>query len=530
MQARASLAQLENERSRFRSQAGSGNLDILRRFDGRVAVVLSGGGARGAFEAGVLMAFQDAGLPTHILSATSVGSINAASYAAHSNTLVGSAESLVESWSQVTPPAMGIDWSRYIFMLAGLVAAMAGLGNFLWLWLKSKGIYLHSDSPDRVMFAWLSLMLAGIAILVFFDKLSYSYYITKNIFRRRRWKTDRKKAVESIFANALVWGFAWIFLSSTHLHVLSQKELRFELGTQFLVLGLALLGVGLWLVLRHKVSMWSHKFLRMPLRTGLFANYERTKFLRSRIPLNGLRNSPMRVVMTATDIMAGKARYFTNTSLEVLQRDPQVNRGFVAAEMEQAADLMQAIIASSAFTIAYEAVPIQGRLLTDGGIVTNQPIRPAVRLGADVLFLVMVSPEASPPLEEVKTFLDVGVRAIDILIAKNLNADLKLLARINELCEIHAAGVRLRPEQVEVHLLDQRYRYVKPITVCPSQPLPATALDFEASVTVPAIVEGYREGTRAALQFAAYVAGLPPVRTRHIIKLVPEAAAARASS
>src|SRR5688572_9163296 len=177
MHPRVSLAELEGERSRLRSQIASASAEAVRGFHGRVAVVLSGGGARGAYEAGVLLAFQDAGLPTHILSATSVGSINAASYAAHSNTLVGNAESLVESWSQVTPPAMGIDWSRYIFMLAGLVAASAGLGNFLWQWLKSKGIYLHSDSPENVMFAWFALMLAGIAILVLFDKLSYIGYV-----------------------------------------------------------------------------------------------------------------------------------------------------------------------------------------------------------------------------------------------------------------------------------------------------------------------------------------------------------------
>src|SRR5262249_43122696 len=185
-------------------QAEAGKVDALRKYDGRVAVVLSGGGARGAYEAGVLHAFQDAGLPTHILSATSVGSINAASYAAHSTTLVGSAQSLVDSWSQVTPPAMGIDWSRYVYMLAGLVAASAGAGNFLWLWLKSKGIYLHSNSPEHVMLAWLALMFAGLAVLIFFDKLSYIGYVIRNLFRRRRWAPDRRRAAESVFANVLV--------------------------------------------------------------------------------------------------------------------------------------------------------------------------------------------------------------------------------------------------------------------------------------------------------------------------------------
>src|SRR5437763_14636951 len=82
----------------------------------RVGVVLSGGGARGAYEAGVLMAFQDAQVPTHIIAATSVGSINAASFAAQAEGLVGKAEPLIEAWLDLTPATLGIDWSRYIFL------------------------------------------------------------------------------------------------------------------------------------------------------------------------------------------------------------------------------------------------------------------------------------------------------------------------------------------------------------------------------------------------------------------------------
>jgi hypothetical protein len=88
----------------------------------------------------------------------------------------------------------------------------------------------------------------------------------------------------------------------------------------------------------------------------------------------------------------------------------------------------------------------------------------------------------------------------------------------------------LRPEQVEVHLLEQQYRYIKAISVCPTQPLAGTALDFDSRLTIPAIIEGYRDGARAALEFAAYAAGLPSWRKRHIIKLVPESAAAGAFS
>ncbi len=73
----AAMAELEKLRSNFRAKMAERKEP--RVTSSRVGVVLSGGGARGAYEAGALMAFQDAEVPTHIVTATSIGSINAAS-------------------------------------------------------------------------------------------------------------------------------------------------------------------------------------------------------------------------------------------------------------------------------------------------------------------------------------------------------------------------------------------------------------------------------------------------------------------
>jgi len=274
--------------------------------------------------------------------------------------------------------------------------------------------------------------------------------------------------------------------------------------------------------MRARISRLSHQFLRLPLRSGLFPNYERTKFLRSQIPAQALRESPIQVVMTATDLAAGNAKYFSNASVAELRRDPQVNQTFVSSEIEQAEDLLQAVVASSAFTIAYEAVPMQGRLWTDGGVVTNQPIRPAVRLGADVLFLVMVDPVHEGEHQPERTFLDVGLRALSILVAKNLAADLKLLGRVNRTCEIYAGDLRLRPEEVQLEFAEQSYKYVKAFTICPETPLAVTQLDFDATLTMPAILQGYSDGARAVAEFADYLRGLPAPAERRRVRLVAE--------
>src|SRR5215469_13101720 len=106
----AAITELEGLRQTFRDTLAAETRPV--KFASRVGVVLSGGGARGAYEAGVLMAFQDAQVPTHIITASSIGSINAASYAAYAEGYIGKAELLVKAWMELTPATLGIDWSR----------------------------------------------------------------------------------------------------------------------------------------------------------------------------------------------------------------------------------------------------------------------------------------------------------------------------------------------------------------------------------------------------------------------------------
>ncbi len=505
------------ERGEFRASLPPDAAERWAAGKRRIAVVLSGGGARGAYEAGVLLAFQDAGLPTHILAAVSIGSINAASYASHSSTVVGNAGPMVQSWSEVTPAAVGIDWTRYIFMLAGLIAATAGVGNLLVQALHDRGIYVHLYHPKLT---WAMLALAGVAVLLLYDQVTYVGYVIGNLLSGSAWKPDRRKLVLSLLANLVVWGFVALALVFAHLQLWGLAVLL-SARAKLLAVGLALLLAALAWLLRQPASFLSHKFLRLPLRSGLFPNYERTRFLRERLLMDKLRASPMRVVMTAAEVETGQETYFTNAAREQLLADRGADPGFVQTEIEEASDLLQAVLASSAFPLAYEVVPMGKRLWTDGGIVANQPIRPAIRLGADVLFLVLMEPREQKGVE-VRTFLDVGVRAIDILMAQNLKTDLENLAAINRLCEVHAARLKVRPEQVRVDLGTRSYRYVKAFTVRPEQPLQATVLDFDGKITGPAIAQGYRDGGRAVRDFLRYLAGAPAGGVKYVLRFKAE--------
>ncbi|HLW54959.1 MAG TPA: patatin-like phospholipase family protein [Candidatus Angelobacter sp.] len=514
----AALEELARLRSEFKQAALGGRPG---QFASRIGVVLSGGGARGAYEAGALMAFQDAAVPTHIITASSVGSINAASYASHADGLIGKADSLVQAWIDLTPATLGIDWSRYILILAGLVAATAGVGNFIWEWFKEHGIYLHAHHPK---ITWLALAAAGAVVLFFSDKLSYIVYVARNRFHNRRWEPDRGKAWISLGANLLVLCFLILFLGFTHLHLMSTSEgqtLEFSAPIPLILLALMLWGI--YHLLREPISKLSHKFLRLPLRTGLFPNFERIKFLRARIPQESLANSAIRVIMTATDIEHGTGRFFSNATPEALLADPGVNQDFVRREVEKPPDLVQAAVASSSYTFAYEAVPMGGRLWTDGGIMTNQPVLPALRLGADVLFLVLLAPlVGGDDSGAIETFLDVGVHAVDILISKNFKSDIMLLNNINQLCSAYAAELGVKPEQLELEIGEQHYRYVQSFTIAPAAPLPALALDFDGEIIGPIIVQGYKDASRVIREFFAYESTRPARDTRRVVKLAAE--------
>jgi predicted patatin/cPLA2 family phospholipase len=339
--------------------------------------------------------------------------------------------------------------------------------------------------------------------------------------RRHRWKPDKQKATTSALANAVVLSFISCFLLTTHVHFLAAPPFDFTPQTD-LWLAIAVVGLlAVWWSLRNRISVLSHKLLKSPLDSGLFQNYERGRFLKERIHQRRLRRSPIRVVMTAAELYSGREKYFVNKNIEDLHDDPGADVTFIQSNFETAQDLIQAVIASSAFPIAYEPVQMQGGLWSDGGLVAKQPIVPAIRLGADVLFLITVDPEQEV-VPKIKTFLDVGMRAFDILMSRNVQADLRLLENVNQICESYAAKIGRRPEQLILEVAGHTYRYLKAFTIRPVSPLAATLLDFDGKIARPAIAQGYRDGANAVRQFMAYIETFPANESKYLLRLESE--------
>jgi len=114
------------------------------------------------------------------------------------------------------------------------------------------------------------------------------------------------------------------------------------------------------------------------------------------------------------------------------------------------------------------------------------------------------------------------VHAVDILIEKNFKSDITLLNNINRLCCIYAAELGVRPEQLELEIGRQNYRYVKAFHIAPEQPLPAMTLDFDGEIIAPVIVQGYKDSCRVIREFLEYESTRPPRESRRVVRLSAE--------
>jgi predicted acylesterase/phospholipase RssA len=473
---------------------------VWENFPGRIAIALSGGGARGAYQAGALLAFQDAQLPTHIIAATSTGSINAAGYAGNSDTLVGNAEAVVGHWLEVTPALVGIEWTRYAWMLGGLIAFWAGMGNLGYAVLASTG---YAPSLRNPKLTRILMSLAGLVMLLLYDHLPYITFIARSVLAGKAFKIQRRRAALSLLGNAVVVIFLVALLDELnfvqHFGALVRLYPTGAAGIVVLV-GLLLLSRRFW---RMPLSGFMHKLLRLPLRPGLFPNYERARFVRERLSEEKLRASPIHVIFSATDLEKGDPVFFSNTPKEKLAAERGADADFVMSMVVETTDLVGAVVASSALPLAFEPMLLNGRLYADGGLCANQPLRPAVRLGADVVFLIMMD-SLQGRRKTLKTFVDVGLSAVDILMRQTLVNDLRIAANFNMTCERAAAKNGLHPEEIEIVLGARRYRYVKSFAICPQESLPGAALDFNQERTREAILLGYRDGAAQILDFLAY--------------------------
>ncbi len=98
------------------------------------AVVLSGGGTRGAYELGVWRAFREIGIDYQIVTGTSIGSINGALMA------VNDYKQCEEMWANLVMEDMMVDGITITNTMEDFYNQKQGLLSFLKKYVKNKGI------------------------------------------------------------------------------------------------------------------------------------------------------------------------------------------------------------------------------------------------------------------------------------------------------------------------------------------------------------------------------------------------------
>jgi predicted acylesterase/phospholipase RssA len=489
---------LDEARTDFRARVEAlGVKRVWENFRGRIGLVLSGGGGRGAYQAGVLLAFQDAGVPTHIVTGASIGSMNAAGYVGTSSTLVGNAEPVAAAWLTFKEHDLGIKWTRWTWMLVGLLAASSGFGNLVWYAAQQRGIRFNVPHPGLT---WLALGCAGISALFTSDRLPYFGHLLANRLRGRPSQFDPRKAAVSIAGNLVFWLAIAVVLHS----LLAGFDLGVFIANHRRPLGAGIAALLVSFVLRKHwvpdVGVLAQRVLGLALHPGLFTNFERARLLRDGVTNQQLSASPIRLVITAVDMESGSPRFFSNTPPATLILDPGADVSFIHREIVNTDDLICAAVASSALPIAFEPIRIAGRVYGDGGLCANEPIRPAVALGADVVFLVMMSTPGSTR-HKLGTFVDVGLSALDILTQQTLKHDMEMVSTMNSVCEQAAASYSLRPEEVEIALGSRRFRHINCFAICPPEPLAGSTLECNPRVAAPNMLRGYLDAQAQILNF-----------------------------
>lgn len=112
----------------------------------RIALALSGGGAKGAFEAGVVAALRDEGIEPNVLAGTSAGAINAAAVAVGMDP-----DDLVDMWSRL----QSRDVYRARFDLHRSVRLRTALDPRRWLATLRSRTTITDQLLDSVSWAWL---------------------------------------------------------------------------------------------------------------------------------------------------------------------------------------------------------------------------------------------------------------------------------------------------------------------------------------------------------------------------------------
>lgn len=142
-------------------------------------------------------------------------------------------------------------------------------------------------------------------------------------------------------------------------------------------------------------------------------------------------------------------------------------------------DIVEAILASSAFPAMLRPIELEGELWVDGGVRNVTPLKAAMDLGADTIDVIMTSPRhGTMELKGNPNAIEIALRCIDLQGDEVVETDIRLAQLYNELVSVKPIEGKKR---VDVRVLR------------PAQVLGAPSLEFDHKQILRMIDMGYQD-------------------------------------
>lgn len=361
----------------------------------RIAVVLSGGGALGAYEVGVLKVIEALKVVPSVVAGVSVGAMNAVCWIA----LGRETAPLERLWLRLRGANVGLHWLTLALRAAGSLGLALALLEVLltfvgsrelsgsyWIWKKASG---HVDllSTKLDLAGWAVAAVACLALLLSARQIE-SWLVrgaaTSDPARQRVMLGRVLLGV--MFAHVVVWIMGWPW---PH---------RFS---AVVLVGLAFL----WLAGgAGRTGRWTRRlaFGLMPETggRGLWSGAARRRVIQRLVNEGDARrlvNGETALAIGALAVDSGRITHFINWPhpSEAFVRRVDLAIGEVIP-MRTPDEVVRAAVASSAIPGVFEPERIDGRDFVDAGGFSNQPLHVAIASDADAVIVVLMTPSQAP--------------------------------------------------------------------------------------------------------------------------------------
>ncbi|HUN22745.1 MAG TPA: patatin-like phospholipase family protein [Anaerolineales bacterium] len=194
--------------------------------------------------------------------------------------------------------------------------------------------------------------------------------------------------------------------------------------------------------------------------TGVYNTDPWAKTLEQQIDIQKVRESPVQLRVTATEFRTGKLRVFENSEITIPH-----------------------ILASCSIPVVYPWTMVNGEHYWDGAVMAEAPLFPAIRAGANEIWVILLSPVGAHPMPVPRNLLEGAALAFELALMASFENYLAQLHRINK--DVLAGK-------------NTTQTYVDCTVVAPSQAIPIDWIMRYDKAQIDFLIDlGYRDTWRA---------------------------------